>query len=352
MDVLIALSASLFGILIVLVIFLIVALVLRKIIWTFSPLFFAINYIIWIVYNPLRFVMKNTHHSRPNIIFNLLFYSLIVPFYFIVVHILLTPLRIITALYFDVFVYASVMLSDSVSELLLPRRRGMRKYKTRSTYITAYIVGFPWRLVRFLMSNVLTIVDIIFMFSMGVVLPTLTMYHGTDFNHAVADIAQKGRWKVGGGDYAGLGVYFGITKRTAENYARGNYKKGIIVTRTTLNFTRNGASLNKQERQKIGSDGVGLSHSLSFIWASIEHWRDDGNWWEYCLIHKGYVGDFIKTWRLRPVAFIGDDGKLKRLWGGQANYSINTIMSFIVGVVCTVLLIPYLTFVAGLILGF
>jgi len=345
MDVVIALSASLVGILIFLIIFLVAALILRQIIWVFSPLFFAINYVIWIIYNPLRFMMKNTNHKSPNVVFNLLFYSLLAPAYFILVHLLLTPLRVINALYFDVLVYASVMLSDSISELLLPQRKGMRYYKTRSAYLVAYVLGFPWRLLRFLISNVLTLVDIVFMFSMGVVLPTLTMYHGTDFNYAVADIAQKGRWKVGGGDYAGLGVYFGIEKRTAENYARGNSQKGIIVTRTTLNFIRNGASLDQQNRRKIGSDGVGLSHSLSFIWATIEHWRNDGNWWEYCLVHKGYAGDFIKTWRLRPVAFIGDDGKLKRLWGGQANYSINTIMSFIIGAVCTALLIPFLTVV-------
>jgi len=344
MDVIIILSASIFGILIGLIVFLFATFILRKIIWIFSPLFFAINYVIWVMYNPLRFMMKNTNRSRSNIVFNLLFYSLVTPLYFVTVHLLLTPLRVINAFYFDVLVYASVMLSDSISELILPQRRGMRN-KAGNTYLIAYILGFPWRLVRFLMANVLTLVDIIFMFSMGVVLPTLTMYHGTDFNHAVADIAQKGRWKVGGGDYAGLGVYFGIEKRTAENYARGNNQKGIIVTRTTLNFIRNGASLNRQNRQKIGTDGVALSHSLSFIWTAIEHWRDDGNWWEYCLIHKGRVGDFIKTWRLRPVAFIGDDGKLKRLWGGQANYSINTIMSFIIGVVCTALLIPFLTVV-------
>lgn len=342
MELLVSLSALLLIVLVGFFGLLIAVLILREVIWGFSPLFFLVNYFIWFSYNPLRVFMKDKDRSSSHVLFNFLYYTLLVPLYFIVVHILLTPLRIITALYFDVLFYASVMLSDSVSELLFPRLRGMRN-KTGSAYAIAYIVGFPWRLIRFLVINALTLLDMIFMFSMGVVLPTLTMYHGTDFNQAVSDIAQRGRWRVGSGDYAGLGVYFGIQKRTAEHYSNGN--KGLIVVRATLNFTRNAASLNQAGRRKIGNDGVSLSHSMSSLWVTIEHWRVDLSWWEYCLIHKGRIGDYIKTWRIRPVAFIGDDGKLKRLWGGQVNYSTNSVTSFFMGSICTSVLLPFIAVV-------
>ncbi len=240
------------------------------------------------------------------------------------------------------------MLGDLVVELFDPKVGGMR-HKKGTSYLVAYVTKFPWRLLMFFSRGFLTFLDSLFMFSMAVVLPTLTMYHGTDFQTAIANIGQKGRWKVGDREFAGRGVYLALERRTAEHYARDKRNQGIIVVRATLSFVRNVASLNAERRGELGWDGGTMSQEVSRFWSTIEHWRDgDWRWWEYCLIHRGNANEFIKTWRIRPVAFLNKKGGLERLWEGQAHYSINTFKSFVIGAVCTVLMIPFVAASLGL----
>lgn len=351
MDVFLFLLLSLTAFFVALFVF---STLLKRILWAFSPLFFAINLFIWFAYNPLRKHMKNKDRSTSSIFFNLFFYTLLIPAYWVLVHLLLTPLRMMTALYFDVMLYISVMLGDLVSELFDPKVGGMRyRRKTQLSYWTAFIARFPFQLVTFFVRGAVTLLDSLFMFSMGVVLPTYTMYHGTDFERAISNIGQKGQWRIGGGEYAGRGVYFGLDRRTAKHYARGYRKQGIIVARVTLNPIRNISSLGREDRIRVGTDGGTLSIKTSPLWATFEHWRDDSfaKWWEYCLIHRGEIGEYIKTWRIRPVAFLDENEKLVRLWKGQAHYSINTFKSFIVGAICTVSVIPFTTFAMGLVMA-
>lgn len=327
---------------------------LKRILWAFSPIFFGINSLIWFAYNPFRNHMKNKEKATTNVMFNVFLYTLLVPAYWVLAHLLLTPLRIINALYFDVMLYISVMLGDLVAELFDPKVGGMRyKRKTQITYWTSFITRFPVQLITFFIRGAITLLDSLFMFSMGVVLPTYAMYHGTDFERAISNIGQEGQWKIGGGEYAGRGVYFGLNIKTARHYARGYRKQGIIVARVTLNPIRNISSLSKEDRIRVGSDGGTLSITTSPLWATFEHWRDDefAKWWEYCLIHRGNVGDYIKTWRIRPVAFLDENGKLTRLWKGQAHYSFNTFKSFVMGIVCTVLVGPFMIFALGLVMA-
>lgn len=292
--------------------------------------------------------MKDPTKAVASIFFKLSAYTFLMPIYWITIHLMLTPLRIVTALYYDVILYISVMLGDLVAEVFRPKIEGMRKHRNKKAYFIRYMFGFPKRLVTFFIKSFLTLVDSLFMFSMAVVLPTTTMYHGTDFNHAISNIAQKGRWKVGDREYAGRGIYLALEKRTAKHYARDKQNEGIIVARTTLSFVRNVASLEKGIRGKVGYDGGSMSQEISPFWSTVEHWRGNTwNWWEYCIIHRGGMNEFVKTWRIRPIVFLDENDNLKRLWGGQANYSTNTLKSFLIGIICTFLMIPFVAFTIG-----
>jgi hypothetical protein len=154
------------------------------------------------------------------------------------------------------------------------------------------------------------------MTGVDVVFPTYTMYHGTSFKGIATNIAQEGRWYVGGGDYAGSGIYFGFFRKTAEHYAQGK-DSALICARVTVFPCRNSATLPRRLRKKIGNDGAGISSGLPFPFRSIEHWRDHSyaQWFEYCLVQPKMAGKYVRTWRARPICVLKDDFP-KRIWGG------------------------------------
>jgi len=315
------------AILIGLLVLLLTSHVLGYFIWKLNKIFFFLNWVMWVVYNPLRPFLKNKDSSFGHVVFKFLSITLIVPIYWILAHAVLTPLRAINALYFDVLLYWSVMLRDGLQELFNPMIGKYRQQRGKR-YLFHWVYAFPYRLIRFLLSSLFTIADSFFMFGVSVVFPTLTMYHGTRFDGVLTDIAQKGTWVVGGGDYVGTGVYFGIQKKVASHYANsssGSGDKGIIVVRFTPTFTRNVVTLPQKLRNYIGSDGQALTQEIPSFWHTTEHWRDDmGGWWEYCLLQRAGIGTRVKTWRIRPVVLLREtNGKEAphRLWGGMCHYS-------------------------------
>lgn len=301
---------------------------LKKFIWFLNPIFYFINFIIWFFYNPIRGFLKNRSGEGGRRTFVLFRISLISPIYFIVIHILLTPLRVLTAIYYDVLVYLSIMLNDLLNDLFKPK---IGKYRRESgmKYLFHYIIAFPYRLIVFLIRSSLIIIDSIFMFCVSVVFPTLTMYHGTSFNEAGTNIIQSAEWKVGSGDFAGLGVYFAVEKKVAIHYAKSSSSSndvGMLIVRITTSFTRNASTLEKYTRGLIGNNGRRLSNKLPFPYSTIEHWRDDLSGWEYCLVQPNKLGKYIKSWRIRPVALIeigsNREESVPRIWGGISHYSL------------------------------
>ena len=307
--------------------------ILRHIIWALSDFFYVINWILWIAYNPVRWMWKNKNSNFPHKSFIFLQITLIAPLYWVLIHILTTPLRIINALYFDVLLYWSVMFDDSVQDLFIPKR-GSYRHQTGAKYFLHWILALPYRLLKFIGGSVITIVDSLFMFAISVVFATFSMFHGTKFEGVATDITQKGKWKVGAGNYAGSGIYFGMRKNVAEHYARsssGGYEEGIIVVRFTPTLTRNASTLPVKLRQHIGNNGMALAQNIRFPWRTIEHWRDDTEgWWEYCLLQNKPTNTMIKSWRIRPVILLKEN-KPQRLWGGMYHYSLNPF-SFVTGI--------------------
>jgi len=230
-------------------------------------------------------------------------------------HIILTPLRFVNAVYFNIMLYWSVIFCDCMMELIHPRL-GNYKNKSWTGYLWNWLKYFPKRLFNVFNRNGLALLEGILMTGVDTVFPTYTMYHGTSFKGIATNIAQAGRWYVGSGDYAGCGIYFGFYRKTAEHYAKGD-DHALIVARVTIFPCRNSATLPYRLRKKIGNDGAGISSRLPFPWKSIEHWRDHNyaRWFEYCLIQPGKAGQYVRTWRARPVCVLKNLFP-KRIWGG------------------------------------
>ena len=287
----------------------------RNLIWAVRYPFLFLNWLQWQLYNPIRDSWKDPRSSVPALVFGILFYSGVGPLYWLAVHIALTPIRIVNSLYFDIVLYWSVVFCDSIFEFVHPRL-SYRYRGRRMNYLTAWLWFSPIRFWNIFKRNGLALLEGILMCGVDIVFPTYTMYHGTSFKGIATNIAQRGRWYVGGGDYAGSGVYFGLYRNTAEHYSKGE-DHALICARVTLFPCRNSATLERALRKKIGSDGCGISSGLPFIWKSIEHWRDHSyaQWFEYCLIQPGKSGQYIHTWRARPICVL-KHAIPKRIWGG------------------------------------
>lgn len=289
--------------------------VLRNLVWAMRFPFLILNWLIWVLSNPLRDAW--TDHSKPyaHWMFSLLFYSGIGPVFWLIMHLSLTPFRLINAVYFDIILYWTVIFCDSFSELIHPRMRYNLSTK-KCNYLCRWFLYFPIRFFRVFQRNGLALLEGIIMTGVDIVFPTYTMYHGTSFKGIATNIAQKGRWYVGSGDYAGSGIYFGMQRKTAEHYAKGE-DHALICARVTLFPCRNSATLPPQLRRKIGCDGTGISTQLPFPYCSIEHWRNHNyaQWFEYCLVQPNKAGQYVRTWRARPVCVL-KHAFPKRIWGG------------------------------------
>lgn len=306
---------------------------LRNLVWLLRYPFFLLNWIQWMLYNPIRDSWRHPRLGTANLAFNILMLTGITPLWWLMMHIALTPIRIINAIYFNIILYWSVIFCDSISELLHPkgeyhhpprgddtrrnyRQRGMQRTEKRYGYVRRWLMHFPQRLFNVFHRNGLALLEGILMTGVDTVFPTYTMFHGTAFKGIATNIASQGRWYVGGGDYAGSGIYFGLYRKTAEHYAKGD-DHAMIVARVTLFPCRNSSTLPHRLRKKIGNDGTGISAGLGFPWKAVEHWRDHSyaQWFEYVLVQPGKAGEYVRTWRARPICILKHHLP-SRIWGG------------------------------------
>jgi hypothetical protein len=297
-------------------ILMILSFILKEVIYIFNPIFFFLNWVQWVLYNPLRVFFKNSNSELTYKFFNFIFYSGIVPIYWVFIHIVTVPLRFVNAVYFNILLSWTINVYDSLAELINPKLWNMYK-KSGIDYIFFWIIGFPIRLTVMIFTNIFAFIEPIMMTGVDIIFPTYTMYHGTTYENAHTNIVRKGRWLVGDGNYVGTGIYFGMSKRVAKFYSDSNT---MILVRVTLSFNRNMATNPYIIRRCIGV-GIGgdnISKRLPIFWSSIEHWREDKDWFEYCIIQPAEKKlSVVTTWRARPIAIVKDN-KLQRVWGGKS----------------------------------
>lgn len=313
--------------------------ILRPLVFSIEPVFWAINRVQWFITNPLRRFWKTGTSNKSRGLFLATTYTGLTLLWFIAAYLINSPLRLVSAIYYDVLLFSAVSFSDNIQEFIRPKR-GKLGHMKGGKYVALYLVSLPYRFVKMLLRAGLYIVDSLLMFAVSVVFPTLTMLHGTKFRQSGTKITQSGDWRVGHGNYAGTGVYFGMDKRTAEYYAPSGENMSIILARVTLSFTKTIATLKEEDRRLVGlgESGEQLARRVKGFYASIEHWRNLG-WWEYCLLKPGKRDKYISSWRIRPVALINNN-KIVRTYGGFAHYCLGT--GLIAGIISWMLLFAVL----------
>ena len=297
---------------------LVIVYLVRGLVASFRGIFFALDRLQAFIYNPFRILFWLWRGNIPCILFRVCLVSGIAPAWWLLAYVITFPIRVINTLYFDILLFGLVSLHDALQEWWSPRLKGYR-FKRGIVYAAHWLFGFPIRFVRFCWHIFLYICDSALMSGISLFLPTFTMFHGTSFSRAAIGITQRGRWLVGRGDFVGAGVYFGLEERTAYHYAPRGSDAAIILARVTPLPTRGSITLALAERALIGRDGRELSRRLGkTIWRTIEHFRDDQNWWEYCVIQPNKTDSFVHLWRARPIALV-KGASLIRVWGGFAH---------------------------------
>ena len=288
---------------------------LRGIVWHLRYPFMWLNYLLWVIHDPFRWIYRDISTGRGRIIFFGLNFGFLHYLYFFVVHWATLPFRMINTVYFNFVLLWPISLYDNLSELFDPKRRKMRHAKGNE-YKKRWILEFPRRFLEAFSKSVGVMFSSILMAPVEIFFPVYTMFHGTDFQRAGADITQGGRWLVGRGDHAGSGVYFGIVRKTAIHYSNSQ-DTAILLCRVCLTPMRSAGTLKKDQRSLFGRDGKKISEQVGALYKSIEHWRVDKSWFEYCLLQPKKADSKVSLWRARPIA-IEKDGKISRVWGGSA----------------------------------
>jgi hypothetical protein len=177
---------------------------------------------------------------------------------------------------------------------------------------------FPYRIVRYFLESLIKVSEGLVFTLVDTIIPALTFYHGTE-NGAGISITKPGKWRVGNGNYAGSGIYFGIDKNVALHYAGRTSDSVIILARVSRGRIINLYLAPANIRQCVKNDGDRITDWAKSNGYSCTEWgRTSGGWWEYCLVNPR-DGRFIKTWRIR-ILYVKNikTGEVERIWGGKS----------------------------------
>lgn len=272
----------------------------------------------------MQLYKRNTHSDKENANLRSRLEMWKIPFWLI-----LTPLRFVNAFYYNMVVHCSFEMFNYVVEVIAPKGR----YEGSSNFFY-WLILLPWRLVKYVMwHGALTFVESGIWTAIDTFVPALTAYHGTTCAAAEGICQGPGRveaknwlsavWNVGGGNYAGNGIYFAPIRSTAYHYARGS----LIVCRVSFGRT---LDLGLAPSHIYGLCGypnaLGVTDwGLRNGYVTGEWWRGDSRagWWEYCMYD--WQNRYNDSWRIRPLYVNNIDEKcIQRIPGGMYHWLFNS----------------------------
>lgn len=246
-------------------------------------------------------------------------------------YVVLTPLRFVNAVAFNLVLRPLYEFWNYISEIFVPS-----DYEEGSRNFGEWLLYLPLRIVKYLIYHgTLTIIECVFFTVFDTIFPTVTMYHGTSeaaaesiiqcptrtpYNREVAT-RKHGVWNVGAGNYAGDGIYFAPRTSTAMHYARCNTYPVVIICRVTFGKI---LPLSLSPAFVYLSAGQPNAHSVTSYglkngYKAIEWWRSDRKWWEFCLLD--WQNKYNESWRIRPIFVLNPRSYFfKRTDGGSRHW--------------------------------
>lgn len=295
-----------------------ISIVTYKAYWILCIPFYILNWLQRHLSKPWRiFYKKNNGNDRNNKELREMYEWVKIPIY-----IALTPLRFVNAFYFNILVHCGFEMYNYVVEIFLPSNP-----KEGSDNTLLLIVLVPWRVLKYVVwHGGLTYAESIIWTVIDTFVPALTLFHGTT-EQASLSITNAGRcgysnyctgvWNVGGGNYAGNGIYFAPVRSTALHYARGS----LIVCRVSLGRVLDlGLAPWRIFNQCGYPNALGATKwGLENGYVTGEWWRKDQKWWEYCMYD--WQNRYNYSWRIRPIHVLNlNEGYMQRIPGGMCHW--------------------------------
>ena len=242
-----------------------------------------------------------------------------------VCYVIVTPLRFVNAVYYNLFVHCSLEMINYLLEVVDPYSD-----KEGGKNLIEWMLWLPWRILKYpLWHGGLTLLESALWTVVDTFIPALTLYHGTAASASVSITQCPGRidkgdwytgvWNVGGGNYAGDGIYFAPARSTALHYSCG----ALIVCRVSLGKT---LDLGLAPRDVYNQCGYPNAHGvtkwgLDHGYVTGEWWRGDigARWWEYCMYD--WKNRYNFSWRIRPLYVLSlNNESMQRIPGGMAHW--------------------------------
>ena len=255
----------------------------------------------------------------------------VVNFIFLIpLYIILTPVRFLNAVSFNMVHRVISEFWNYLCEVINPD-----SYDEGADNFFQWIIYFPWRFIKYpVYHGILTLIECAVFTVVDTIYPAMTLYHGTSADAADAIVScptrfnrnanygwMDGVWNVGGGNYAGDGIYFASAVSTSRHYARSNYSPVIIICRVSLGLI---LPLSLAPWHVYSSAGHPNAHAVTKYgldngYTSIEWWRKDSGWWEYCLLD--WQNKYNESWRIRPIMVLNLESHFfKRIAGGSRHW--------------------------------
>lgn len=265
----------------------------------------------------LIFYKSPRHNDDTNEDMRTMYEFLKIPMY-----ILLFPIRLGNAVFFNLFTHCTFEVMNYLLEMIFPSLD-----EEGADDLWTWILYLPVRIVKYSYHAVLTLIESLIWTVLDCFLPALTLYHGTDPTAAQEILRSPSRggggcwftgvWKVGGGNYAGNGIYFAPARSTSEHYAAGS----MIVCRVTLGRTLDLGLAPRRIFNQCGfANATGATQwGLNNDYVTGEWWRSDRSWWEYCMYD--WQNRYNSSWRIRPLYVVDmKTGYMQRIPGGMTHW--------------------------------
>ena len=283
--------------------------------------FYVLNSLQRYLYKPwLPFYKRNTRSDGANKELREQLEVWKIPLYIIV-----TPLRFVNAVYFNILVHCSFELFNYLVEVIVPESED-----EGGDNFLWWTVMLPVRVAKYLVwHGGLTFIESCVWTAIDTFVPALTLYHGTTCAAAESITQGPGRvgpkglysgvWNVGGGNFAGNGIYFAPARSTALHYSSGS----LIVCRVSLGRTLDLGLAPRHIYNQCGApNALGVTRwGLDNNYVTGEWWRGDARagWWEYCMYD--WQNRYNHSWRIRPLYVLDlSDECIQRIPGGMVHW--------------------------------
>lgn len=297
--------------------------------WLVSLPFYLLNQLQYILSEPWRYHFKrHRYYDSTNATLRPVLEVLKVLLY-----ILITPLRVINAIYFDIIVHGLTELYDYLLEVFAPCNR-----KEGAGDVWIWLLTFPWRILKYpVFHGALALLESVIWTVIDTFIPAITLYHGTDLTAGQSITGEKRRnrrlgWGSGtfmasSSSWGGIGVYFAASRRVAFRYAVDVHRLSdnnpvTIVCRVSpgriINYSLAPLHVYLSAGQK-GHPSVLNKYGEEHRYTTGEWWNQWARYWEYCLFD--WQNMYNNRWRIRPIYVYNHRTRLvQHIKGGMAHW--------------------------------